>query len=72
VPIIAFSTDANGAARGAYLLSFLPETEVIRIVDFAIARGKRSFAALLRADADELVRLCRRRWCVPLPSRRHQ
>lgn len=32
-------------------MSFLPETEVIRIVDFAIARGKRSFAALLPDNA---------------------
>lgn len=47
VPVIAFSTDASVAARGVYLLSFLPESDVKRIVDFAAARGKRSFAALL-------------------------
>lgn len=47
IPVIAFSTDASVAARGVYLLSFLPESDVKRIVDFAIARGKRSFAALL-------------------------
>src|SRR5207237_2865774 len=46
IPVIAFSTDASVAGRGIYLLSFLPETDVHRIVDFAIARGKRSFAAL--------------------------
>jgi ABC-type branched-subunit amino acid transport system substrate-binding protein len=39
------------AARGVYLLSFLPETDVRRIVDFAISRGKRSFAALLPDNA---------------------
>jgi len=47
IPVIAFSTDASVAARGVYLLSFLPETDVRRIVEFAVSRGKRSFAALL-------------------------
>jgi len=47
VPVIAFSTDASVAARGVYLLSFLPESDVRRIVEFAASRGKRSLAALL-------------------------
>ena len=51
IPVIAFSTDASVAARGIYLLSFLPESDVSRIVDFAVARGKRSFAALLPDNA---------------------
>jgi branched-chain amino acid transport system substrate-binding protein len=51
IPVIAFSTDASVAARGVYLLSFLPESDVKRIVDFAISRGKRSFAALLPDNA---------------------
>jgi branched-chain amino acid transport system substrate-binding protein len=51
IPVIAFSTDASVAARGIYLLSFLPETDVRRIVDFAVSRGKRSFAALLPDNA---------------------
>jgi ABC-type branched-subunit amino acid transport system substrate-binding protein len=51
IPVIAFSTDASVAARGVYLLSFLPETDVRRIVEFAAARGKRSFAALLPDNA---------------------
>jgi ABC-type branched-subunit amino acid transport system substrate-binding protein len=51
IPVIAFSTDASVAARGVYLLSFLPETDVRRIVDYAISRGKRSFAALMPDNA---------------------
>jgi Periplasmic binding protein len=51
IPVIAFSTDTSVAARGIYLLSFLPETDVRRIVDSAVARGKRSFAALLPDNA---------------------
>ncbi len=46
LPVIAFSTDANAASRGVYLLSFLPETDVDRIVDYAISQNKRSFVAL--------------------------
>ncbi len=51
IPVIAFSTDASVAGRGVYLLSFLPETDVRRIVDFSVSRGKRSFAALLPDNA---------------------
>src|SRR3974390_1238343 len=51
IPVIAFSTDASVAARGVYLLSFLPETDVRRIVEDAISRGKRSFGALLPDNA---------------------
>jgi ABC-type branched-subunit amino acid transport system substrate-binding protein len=47
VPVIAFSTDSNVATRGVYLLSFLPESDVDRVVDYAAQQGKRSFAALL-------------------------
>lgn len=51
IPVIAFSTDASVAARGVYLLSFLPETDVRRIVEYQISRGKRSFGALLPDNA---------------------
>ena len=46
-PVIAFSTDAGVATRGVYLLSFLAQAEVDRIIDYAAAQGKRSFAALI-------------------------
>jgi ABC-type branched-subunit amino acid transport system substrate-binding protein len=51
VPVIAYSTDASVAARGIYLLSFLPESDVDRIIDYATGHGKRSFAALLPDNA---------------------
>ncbi|MGB8636551.1 MAG: penicillin-binding protein activator [Pseudolabrys sp.] len=51
IPVIAFSTDASVAARGVYLLSFLPETDVRRIISYAASRGKRSFAALMPDNA---------------------
>lgn len=45
-PIIAFSTDASVAQQNVYLLSFLIEGYVDRIVQFAVSRGKKSFAAM--------------------------
>ena len=51
VPVIAFSTDSSVAGNGVYLLSFLPESDVTRIVDYASSIGKRSFAALLPNNA---------------------
>jgi len=51
IPVIAFSTDTSVAARGVYLLSFLPESDVDRIVQYAAAHGKRSIAALVPGNA---------------------
>jgi len=45
-PVIAFSTDASVASHGVYLLSFLIEGYVDRIMDYARSRGKKSFAVL--------------------------
>jgi branched-chain amino acid transport system substrate-binding protein len=51
VRVIAFSTDSNVASRGVFLLSFMPESDVDRIVDYAVANGKRSFVALMPENA---------------------
>jgi ABC-type branched-subunit amino acid transport system substrate-binding protein len=51
ISVIAFSTDSSVAGRGVYLLSFLPESDVSRIVDYAVSIGKRSFAAMIRDNA---------------------
>lgn len=45
-PVIGLSTDTSVAGRGVYLLSFLIETYVDRVINHALARGKKSFAAL--------------------------
>src|SRR5215469_8023459 len=42
VPVIAFSTDSSVASHGIYLLSFLPETDVDRIIGYASTQGKHS------------------------------
>jgi branched-chain amino acid transport system substrate-binding protein len=46
-PVIAFSTDTSTAGQGLFLLSFLIENYVDRIVDFAASKGKKSIAALI-------------------------
>jgi ABC-type branched-subunit amino acid transport system substrate-binding protein len=51
IPVIAFSTDSSVAGRGVYLLSFLPESDVNRIVEYAGSVGKRSFAAMVPENA---------------------
>lgn len=49
--LIAFSSDAGVAQRGVYLLSFLPQSDVQRVVSFAGSRGKKAFAALIPQTA---------------------
>jgi ABC-type branched-subunit amino acid transport system substrate-binding protein len=51
VPIVAFSSDASVAGPGVYLLSFLPADDVRRIVSYSASQGRKSFAALLPANA---------------------
>jgi len=51
IPVIAFSTDTNVATSGVYLLSFLPESDVDRIVSYSAASGKRSIVAMLPENA---------------------
>jgi branched-chain amino acid transport system substrate-binding protein len=45
-PVIAFSTDATVASPGVYLLSFLIEGYVDRIIRYALSSGKKSFAIM--------------------------
>ncbi len=50
-PVIAFSSDSNVAGRGIYLLSFPPENDVNRVIAYASAQGRKSFAALVPETA---------------------
>ena len=51
VPVVAFSSNAAVAGPGVYLLSFLPSDDVNRIVSYSASQGRKSFAALLPANA---------------------
>lgn len=45
-PLIAFSTDQTVAGNGTYLMSFPPEAEVARVVDYVAGTGATRFAYL--------------------------
>lgn len=47
VPVLAFSTDTTVAGNGIYLLSFLPQNEVRRVVEYAASQGHKQFGALI-------------------------
>jgi ABC-type branched-subunit amino acid transport system substrate-binding protein len=51
IPVVAFSNDRRIAGGSVYLLSFMPEQDVERIVAYAVGQGRRTFAALLPDDA---------------------
>lgn len=47
IPMIGFSNDQSVAAPGRYIIGFMPESEVQRVVDYALEAGHSRFAALL-------------------------
>jgi ABC-type branched-subunit amino acid transport system substrate-binding protein len=51
VPVVAFSNDRQVAGSGVYLMSFMVQQEVERVVSFAVGQGKKRFAALIPDDA---------------------
>lgn len=51
IPVVAFTNDRQMAGRGVYLVSYLPDDEVDRIVAYAVSQGKKRFAALIPDDA---------------------
>jgi branched-chain amino acid transport system substrate-binding protein len=51
IPVLAFSNDRQVAGPGTYIMGFLPQQEVERIVSYAAGQGLHRFAALLPDDA---------------------
>jgi branched-chain amino acid transport system substrate-binding protein len=51
VPVLAFSTDRSVASAGVYLLSFQPQSEVKRVISYAVSQGRRKFSALIPQTA---------------------
>ncbi len=51
VPVIGLSSDRSVGGNGVYLLSFQPETEVNRIVSYAVRTGHTSFSGLIPKSA---------------------
>ena len=46
VPIIAFSSDVKVASKGIYLLSFPPESEITRLVNYSTSKRLKRYAYL--------------------------
>ncbi len=51
VPIVSFSSDSRIAGNGTFVMGFTPETEVTRILHYAIADGAKRIAILAPNDA---------------------
>jgi branched-chain amino acid transport system substrate-binding protein len=47
VPVLAFSTDRSVAGNGIYLLSFQPQSEVRRVVTYAVSQGHKKIGAMI-------------------------
>ena len=47
IPVIGFSNDSSVAEPGRFIMGFLPEAEVKRVVDHALAQGLGNFGALV-------------------------
>ncbi len=49
VPVLSFSTDRTVAGNGVFVMGFLPETQILRVVSFARTQGLSRFAILTPA-----------------------
>lgn len=47
ITVIGFSNDSSVAAPGRFIMGFLPEAEVKRVVDYAVGQGLSNFGALV-------------------------
>ena len=54
-PVVTFTTDQSVAARGIYLIGFLPAVDVDRIVSYAVTQNRKSMAAIVPDDAYGVV-----------------
>ncbi len=56
ISMLAFSTDSSVARRGVYLMSFTPEDDTRRIIEYTISLGRKSIAAFLPNSAEGTLR----------------
>lgn len=47
IPLLGFTNDSSAAGPGRFILGFLPEAEVKRVVDYAVSKDLTNFGALL-------------------------
>ena len=55
IPVVTFTTDTSVATRGVYLIGFLPQVDVERIVGYAASQNRKSMAAIVPDDAYGLI-----------------
>jgi len=55
-PLIGFSTDTSVARRGVYLISYTPQADTARMINFAISQGKRNIQAFIANNAEGIIR----------------
>lgn len=55
VPLIAFSTRREVAARGVYLMGILAKDQIERGISYAAIRGHKAFAALIPNNNDGII-----------------
>jgi branched-chain amino acid transport system substrate-binding protein len=46
IPVVAFSSDRKVAGPGVYIIGFMPESEVQRVVEYAVRQGRSRIAAM--------------------------
>lgn len=51
VQMVSFSNDRSVAGNGVFILGFTPETQINRVVSYAVARGVRRVAAIVPSGA---------------------
>ena len=51
ISVVAFSNDPQAAGNGVYLVSFLVQQDIDRIVAYCVSQGRKRFAALVADDA---------------------
>lgn len=51
IPLISFSSDRSVAGPGSYILGIMPQTQIERVLTYAMGRGYRSFAAMVPDSA---------------------
>lgn len=55
-PLIGFSTDTSVARRGVYLISYTPQADTARMINFAISQGKQNIQAFIANNAEGIIR----------------
>lgn len=51
VNVVSFSTDSSATASNSFVMGFLPQSQVARVVDFAITSGQKNIVLITSRDA---------------------